>query len=270
MRKTIIHVWTHEFLIDPDHVKKYNFYNETNFYFGLGDLLRSTIQLYMLSRKMGFDFFVDLQCHPIGEFLEPVFHPFAEYVLKNRDKVHYVCYGAAEDFVRGASDASVSLILTNDFYTANGPSEEIPEDCKTFMRRLLTPRPRFQSFIQQKLARVPTRTFCIMHYRVNDNEFLNRGQEIVYQTYLEHYLEQRERGMQHVLVTDTLSLKRYFQDDEHFSDPQQAPFVFDLKICHLGLSKDRDAVRDTLFEFFLITRSAKIKTHCKIHRSLGL
>ena len=50
--KTVIHVWTHEFNINHEHLLKYNYYNEKEFYFGLGDLMRSTIKLYELSKIM--------------------------------------------------------------------------------------------------------------------------------------------------------------------------------------------------------------------------
>ena len=65
-----------------------------------------------------------------------------------------------------------------------------------------------------------------------------------------------------VLVTDSLSFKEY-------AFLNTSIFIFDTKVCHLGLSKDYHAIRDTLFEFFLITRSTKIKTYCKIHKVSG-
>ena len=45
--------------------------------------------------------------------------------------------------------------------------------------------------------------------------------------------------------------------------------MFDNNICHLGRSKYVDAIKDTLFELFLITYSKKIKTYCKIHTVSG-
>jgi hypothetical protein len=65
-----------------------------------------------------------------------------------------------------------------------------------------------------------------------------------------------------ILVTDTKSLKQYLYLNSDI-------FIFDTKICHLGLCVDSDAVRDTLFEFFLITQCSKIKTYCKIHHISG-
>jgi hypothetical protein len=65
-----------------------------------------------------------------------------------------------------------------------------------------------------------------------------------------------------VLLTDSLSFKEY-------SFLHSNVFIFDTKLCHLGLSKDYHAIRDTLFELFLITYSKKIKTYCKIHNVSG-
>ena len=67
--KTVIHCWTHEFNINQDHLNKYNYLKEKDFYFGLGDLIRSTIKLYYLSKTLGFNFIVDIQLHPISEYL---------------------------------------------------------------------------------------------------------------------------------------------------------------------------------------------------------
>ena len=66
-----------------------------------------------------------------------------------------------------------------------------------------------------------------------------------------------------VLITDTKTFK-----DIVFNNDIEI-MMFDTKICHLGLSTDKDAIRDTLFEFFLITKSSKIKTYCRIHEMSG-
>ena len=72
----------------------------------------------------------------------------------------------------------------------------------------------------------------------------------------------RNKEINDVLVTDSLSFKEHvFLNSD--------VFIFDTKVCHLGLSKDYHAIRDTLFEFFLITYSKKIKTYCKIHKVSG-
>lgn len=261
--KTVIHTWTHEFNIDQDHLNKYNYFNETNFYFGLGDLIRSTIKLYYLSKLLNFNLIVDLQLHPISEFLKVEKHEFSEYVLNNKHKVNYVCYGAVEDYLKNIqsesdldSENKVYLILTNDFFEL----EEIDNDCKNFIKKIFTPTEIFQQFILNKINKIPFNKYSIFHYRVNDNEFLNKNEEINYDVFLNHLLKYKEYN--DVLITDTKKLKKYVYLHDDI-------FMFETKICHLGLSKDSDEIRDTLFELFLVVYSSKIKTYCKIHKVSG-
>lgn len=254
--KTVIHVWTHNFNINQDHLKKYNFLHETNFYFGLGDLLRSTIKLFHLSKIMNFKFVVDIQLHPISAFLKIQTHEYIDYILKNKDNVDYVCYGGVEDYINEHSESDIMMILTNDFYGDGKVSQE----CKEFMKQIFIPKDEFKLFIDNKISKIPFSTFNILHYRISDSEFLNNSEEITFQIYLDHLKKHKERN--DILMTDTKKLKKHiFLNDDIF--------MIDTKICHLGLSTDHDEVRDTLFEFFLLINASKIKTYCKIHKISG-
>lgn len=253
--KTVIHTWTHEFNINPDHINTYNYLKETNFYFGLGDLIRSTIKLYYLSKILSFELIVDIQLHPISEYLIVQKHKYSDYVLANKNKVNYVCYGAVENYIIN-NDSDILLILTNDFYD----EKVIDIECKNFIKQIFIPTEIFHKFMVNKINKIPNVPYNIFHYRINDNEFLNKSEEIVYDIYLEHLLKYKEKN--DILITDTKKLKNYIYLHDDI-------FMFDTKICHLGLSKDSDAIRDTLFEFFLVTLSNKIKTYCKIHEISG-
>ena len=253
--KTVIHVWTHDFNIDQKHIDKYNHLKEKNFYFGLGDLIRSTIKLYELSKIMQFRFFVDIQLHPISHFLKIEEHEYSSYVEEHKQNVDYVCYGAVEDYINEHTDNDIMLILTNDFYDG-----EIRSDCKSFIKNIFTPNTKFQNFIQNKKNKIPYNNYNILHYRIGDNDFLNISNAEKYDSYLTHLLKNKEEN--DILVTDTKGLKQFLYLNSDI-------FIFDTKICHLGLSKDLDAVRDTLFEFLLISDCSKIKTYCKIHEISG-
>ena len=130
--KTLIHVWTQNFNINQEHLNAYNYLNETNFYFGLGDLLRSSIKLYNLSKIMQFKLIIDIQLHPMATFLQVEKHEHSEYVLANKDNVDYVCYGGVEDYIYAHSDTDIMLILTNDFYRDG----LICNDCKEFIKKI--------------------------------------------------------------------------------------------------------------------------------------
>jgi len=256
--KTVIHVWTHNFNINNERLKKYNYLNETNFYFGLGDLIRSSIKLYELSKILNFNYIIDIQLHPISNFLNVVPHQYSEHVLKNKDNVDYVCYGEVDDYIQSHGNSDIMLILTNDFY-GDG---KISDDCKRFIQNIFIPNNRFNQFIQNKLSTIPFEHFNILHYRINDNSFLGlpNSEESNYYTYLSHLRQYKEKN--DILISDTKSLKKYvFMNDDIF--------MFDTKVCHLGLSTDLDEIRDTLFELFLLINSKKIKTMCKIHTVSG-
>ena len=254
--KTVIHVLTHTFNINQEHLNRYNYLHETNFYFGLGDLLRSSIKLYNLSKIMQFKLIIDIQLHPMAAFLEVEKHEYSDYVLANKNNVDYVCYGAVEEYINTHSDTDIMLILTNDFYN----DEDISNDCKEFIKKIFTPNNTFKLFIQHKLNSLPFPTFNILHYRVSDNEFLKKGETLMLEQYLDHLKKHKEYN--DILITDTKKLKNYiFLNDDIF--------IFDTKICHLGLSTEPDEIRDTMFEFFLLTHASKIKTYCKIHSISG-
>jgi hypothetical protein len=255
--KTVIHVWTHDFNISQEHLNKYNYLNEKEFYFGLGDLIRSTIQLYDLSKKMNFRLIVDLQLHPISSFLELQKTEYSDFVLQNKNNVDYVCYGAVEDYIN-ESKKEISLIFTNDFF--NGV---VTDDCRNFIKNILKPTSEYQKYIDFQLSNIVFKNYNIIHYRLNDDEFKNNG-SVKSNDYLVNMTKNLNNNKENndILVTDSLLFKEYAYLNSDI-------FIFDTKICHLGLSKDYYAIRDTLFEFFLISRSKKIKTYCKIHKVSG-
>jgi hypothetical protein len=252
--KVVIHTWTHKFNINPIHVSKYNYYNETNFFFGLGDLIRSTIKLFYLSKKMNFKLIVDLQLHPISQFIKIKNHEYSSAVVENKNNIDYVCYGGLEDYIN-ESTTDLLFILTNDFFDGI-----ITEDCKIFIKELLRPNDKFKNFIRNKLKTIPFKQYNILHYRLSDSEFLNKPSSIIVEENLTHLIHVKEAN--DILITDMNTFKNYvFLKDDIF--------MFNTKICHLGLSNDADEIRDTLFEFFLLSRAKKIKTHCKIHAISG-
>jgi hypothetical protein len=255
--KIVIHTWTHNFNIDQEHLKKYNYYNETNFFFGLGDLIRSTIKLFYLSKKMNFRLIVDIQLHPISHFLKNEKHEYSDIVLKNKDNIDYVCYGGVEDYINQHNDNEIMFILTNDFCE----EQNINNECKDFIKKILTPKHDYELFIQRKMKTIPYSNFNILHYRLNDEEFLKKKSSVVFDEV--YHNMQKNKEWNDILITDTSKFKQFVFLKNN------PVFMFDIKICHLGLSKNLDEIRDTLFEFFLITKCSKIKTYCKIHEMSG-
>lgn len=255
--KTVIHVWSHNFNINHKQLKKYNVYNEKEFYFGLGDLIRSTIKLYELSKIMNFNFIVDLQLHPISTFIEIQETNFSQTVRDNKNNIDYVCYGAVEDYINESKNETL-FILSNDFFEGT-----ISIDCKQFIKNLLKPTNEYKKYIDFQLSTIPYNNYNIIHYRLSDDEFKYKSSN-KNQNYFKNILNNlnNNKEFNDILVTNSLSFKEFV-----FSNTDI--FFFETKLCHLGLSTDKDEIRDTLFEFFLITQSKKIKTYCKIHAVSG-
>lgn len=253
--KTLIHVWTHKFNISKDHLDKYNTLNEKEFYFGLGDLIRSTLKLFELSKKMNFNLYVDLQLHPIANYLEIPFNPFSENVYKNKDKIEYVCYGGVEDYINSHSPNQIMYILTNDFY--DGPITIAEQN---FIKSILTPKNDFQNFIDMVINSFPFETYNILHLRIGDDFFHNKQSNILLDDLADFVVSNKEEN--DVFITDSDDLKKYIFINHNI-------YTLNGYICHLGLEKNEDKIRDTLLEFFLLTRCQKIKTLCKIHEISG-
>ena len=252
--KTVIFAWTHNFNIDDEHLQKYNFLKENSFFFGLGDLIRASIKLFVLSKTLNYRLIVDLQLHPVSQFLEINNHEYSEQVLFNRNNIDYVCYGALDDYINSKDD--IMYIFTNDFYEG-----DITDEIKIFIKQIFTPTKIFLNYIEQRIYIIPYPFYDILHYRLNDDEFLNKTTTVNHCKMVEHLKLNIESN--DILITDTKTFKELVF---HNKIPV---FMFETKICHLGLSTDYDAIRDTLFEFFLITKARKIRSYCKIHKMSG-
>lgn len=252
--KTVIFAWTHNFNIDDAHLQKYNFLNETSFFFGLGDLIRASIKLFVLSKTLDYRLIIDLQLHPVSQFLEKKSHEYSQHVLLNKNNIDYVCYGALSDYIN--SKDGIMYIFTNDFYEG-----EITDEIRDFIKNIFTPTIIFSKYIEQRISIIPYPFYDILHYRLNDDEFLKKKNTVDHSKILEHVKLNIESN--DILITDTKSFK-----DLVFHNKLPV-FMFETKICHLGLSTDPDAIRDTLFEFFLITKARKIRSYCKIHKMSG-
>jgi hypothetical protein len=119
MSKTVIQVFTHKVcnLITT---------NKANFW-GLGDIIRGTVKLYHLSKKMGFHLIVDIQLHPISKFLKVQPHKYSDFIKQNEDHIEFI--GSAESYIV-SSNREILYFLTNDAFEG-----EIDTDCKEFIKQ---------------------------------------------------------------------------------------------------------------------------------------
>jgi len=225
-------------------------YPEPSVFWGLGDLLRGAYGLFHLSKQMGFQLIVDISLHPISSYLQTQEHEHSQYVKDNQESVPFVVCPLQNiiNYINNASD--IVLLCTNldlDAYALPPTNES-----KAFMKSILTPQPEFQDYIDTQLAKIPYSSFSILHYRLGDKELVQNQANESINCYKEHIIQNLEANT--VLISDSTILKNLIKTDNINL------FTFEHPICHLGVQTDSDAIRNTLFELLLLSKSSKIKS----------
>ena len=239
-QKTVIQVLTQT----VDNLKADN----CNNFWGLGDMIRGTIALFQLSKKHNFRLIVDIQLHPISKYLKYNIHEYSELIQKNKNNIRFIYPDKVENHILNSND-NVIYFLTNDFF-----HEGITNECKEFIKNLLTPNLEFEKYIQDiKVSKPPPERYSILHFRLGDS-----------------FLVRNENNFQFNQIKEKL-FRHYDNDDILMSDSNRFKetimtnhpniFLYHIHVAHMGVQMHTKYIKDTLFEFILVTRSSKIKTH---------
>lgn len=227
---------------------------------GFGDLLRGTIHLYNLSQKFKFNLKVDMQLHPVSKYLIAPPHQYSDYVLQNESKI---INGINTDpkwiegLIRtGQRTPNPVLITTN--YSENYNNSPSPE-CKRFMRNLLIPNSDFKSYIFtmcNELKLVPN--YSILHFRLGDDELLHAIANLQLHEELLQVIDANMTPNAYIM-TDSLLFKNYLKQVR----PHLAGRITPTTPIHLAHSTENDiaSIKETLFDFMLLSNAKLIKTH---------
>jgi len=244
-KKTVILAWTHKVsnLVTDD----------VNNFWGIGDLIRGTIQLYQLSKKHNFELIVDIQHHPISGLLKERTHDFSDFVKQNQENIPFIFPGQVENHILNNLNTldEPLLFITTDLY-----QEPITEECQSFIKDILAPNNEFQTYMREKDKPNPFFLHSILHYRVGDAEMI-RGEfnPLSSQKYMKNIIKNDLKTNENIIfLSDSQHLKDLVKKNGTF-------FVFDTEIGHLGYHSDTNKLRDTLFEFFVMTKAEKIKSY---------
>lgn len=241
--KTVILVWTTK-------VCNLNSNNMHNFW-GLGDIIRGTIQMYQLSKILNFQLIVDIQLHQLSQFLKKREHLFSNLIYENKDNILFIS-NVKNKILEHKDD--ILYCFTNDIFY-----EPITDDCKEFIKDILTPNDIFQQYIFEKNI-LQNKSYNIFHFRLGDNELvrnnINNNFE-KYTLYLDKEINNNELQQNNILLSDSYMFKQYIKQNFNYSNL----FMFDTNIGHLGYHTDENKLKDTLFEFFILTKANKINTY---------
>jgi hypothetical protein len=231
---------------------------------GFGDKLRGSVTVYQLSKKLKFDMEVEIN-NEIGMFLKNA-KSSAHEIIKTLPATEIIVDKEiiVNKVPRWAASEIVTNYITNEkdkkclFMATNSIPEDMSEDDKRFLRRLLVPNDRFVPEIDKATQQLP-KNYTILHFRLGDNELHGRkNNEQKYETYLT--MIQNKYSPTDVLVTDSTAFKKYVKDRVNI--PTILCDGGDCKIFHTGESAfDYDSLKNSLIEFYVMTRAKKITTH---------
>jgi hypothetical protein len=233
--KTVIFVWTYNVI---------NFDKKINFW-GIGDIIRGIICVYQICKKHNFEFIVDTMNHNISKYLLNEEHKYADFVKNNINNISFVLPENINNFII-TNTQEVILLITNGFYVT-----PIDEDCKLFIKKLLTPIESFEKYIKYQLNYKNLTNYTITHARLGDNMMIDKHIDI---NKINKFYEiiKNIKSPNQILLSDCYELKTFVNAQNHNI------VTYDTTICHSG--QDKQDLHDTLFEFFLILNSDKINS----------
>ena len=239
--RTVIQVWTHTCKNMPQ--------NDRDNFWGLGDILRGTLKTYQLCKKYNLRFIVDIQLHNLSNYLVYYPHEYENIIGNNKDNIEFIFGDKLEEH-----------IVTNKnellyFFTTAQCEDNLDDEAKNFMKNILTPNCLLAEYIYKKSINIPD-NYNILHYRLGDEELVRKNSLTdIHQTYLNHLKNNVEDN--DILLSDSRDFKK-FAKSVHY----KKLIIFDTEPKHIGY-ESTESMNDTLFEFFIITKSKKIKTYSR-------
>ena len=257
--KTVIMAWTHKCIGIEDGD------------WGLGDIIKGTYAMYELSKRMKFELIVDISQHNVSNFLMPIKHKHTDFVEKNKNNIPYqnIVFEELDKYIRKELvDKDVMILFCSGFIEpfANNPNPTpIADDAKTFLKKILTPKPKFEKMIQEKMNQIPHRPYHILHYRLGDvyafkcttcvkGKIPEDKYPDLFRELLEH-IKKHGKGSD-VLLSDSGEFKQHVRETIG-----NKIFIYDHPITHVRYSQKLEETRNTLIEFFVMTRAESIHSY---------
>lgn len=241
-KKSIVFVLKQEYINYPNGVS----------FWGIGDMIRGLIGMYQLSTDYGFELISDITLHPISKFLKQDNHRYSSNVQNDANTIIFTLPEHVEHTIQNflASDKEVMYIATN--MNTNVYNRKITDDCRQFIKHILSPNDTFLSYYKTQTELIDN-NYKVVHYRFGDKELFCLDNETNWlESYSIHLEKIHNENKSTILISDSKRFKDYVSSKSH---PIK---IFDTNICHSGCSIKETAIRDTLFDIFLMMNANKI------------
>lgn len=245
-------------------VFKKNFSNyhcdNTQYFHGLGDFLRSTLGLYILSKKHNFNLVVDFSLHPIKEYIEHVENDYSILVKSNENNIRLLYENQILDIINNNNNEEIIFLF--GFFELSVYDTPLTEDAMVFMKNLIKPNKIMLDYINLKLLELPFTNFNIIQYRLGDKILFNNNNNDKKEYNINDIIDNLD-STNNILLSDSCEFKEFVRGKN------LNIFIFDTKICHLGWYDNDMDIKDTLFEFFLVLKASNIKSFSVYHWPSG-
>ena len=246
--KTIIHVWTQEFLeLDGSQSKEF---------FGFGDLIRCSIELYKLCKCMNYNFIVDISLHPISQFYNEYKHEYSELILKNKDEIYHISPNIMLRFIsKEIKKKDVIYFISNFCSSLSNPKfgeTEIETKERTdYFKKIFTPNEEFMNYINENYKDILNKNYKILHYRLEENYLLNKCQDD-FDKFYKHLVNNYNDN--YIFICNSTEFKKYIKNKNKNIK------IIDNEVCHIGKCKNKELLKYILSELYILSKSKYIKS----------
>ena len=242
--KSVIFVWTQN-CCNINVTEKENF-------FGIGDMIRGMIATYEICKKLQYNFYIDIQHHPLSQCLKNPEHPYQSFVKEQKDRIWFVSRDCNLEGLLENEPMEVICIMTNSNYSTVDPI------IQNTLYSLFTQyqKTEFETYYQETLKSLQLDpSYEILHFRLGDFHMVRNEECPVTFESLKPLFEKYHKPNQ-LVISDNKNWKEYLKT-QHTDI-----IIFAVsQIGHFGYHNDYESIRDTLVEFLLVLNSSRIYTY---------
>ena len=222
---------------------------------GFGDTLKGTFMLYMISKKYGYTFYLDLTNHPIGDYIVKTIPD--KYTNLNDDVNEYFNFYNSNNLK--LIDEVTAIMKTKEIgiFETNTNLEsdiELNNDDRIILQNMLKPTNYLNDKINILKQQYELNDYSVIHIRAGDNN-MNTTIDLKIVENVENILTKINIQKKILVVSDSNDLKKYLQEKYKFK-------TIESEIIHLGYLNSNNnitkSIESTLIDFFLICGANKI------------
>lgn len=243
-KKTIILVWTQRVcnLTTTD----------TDNFWGLADMLRGVYGLYNLAESLGYTFLLDYSLHPISQLLCPRRHAYSDHIQSNKDNIPFILAPYIDYYISKTFESN-DVVFFNTNCGLDAFNTPISPQLRTYLQSILQPNTEFQQYIQSQMTKLPFTNYSILHYRLGDSGLVRNLDENL-EPFLKSVRNVYDPAVNTILLSDSTSFRNAVRNTFPI-------FTFTEPIGHVGYHTSSDQLKQTLFEFLLLSKADYILSY---------